>query len=73
MIEKKTFTPFTCLLRLNTLFPLIKKNRRNRLHNQLDKIYHRKYFMCTHLILNDLCNNYTIFITSCELICKVID
>ena len=70
--RNKTFTPLSHLLRLNNLFHLI-KNRSKRLQNQFNKTNHGKYFLYTPLILNGLCNNYTIFITSCEFICKVID
>ena len=68
----KAFTPFSCLLRLNNLFPLI-KNRSNKLQNQFNKIYHRKYTMYTPIILNGLCNNHTIFIAIVSFICKVIE
>ena len=70
--RNKTFTHLSHLLRLNNLFHLI-KIRSKRLQNQFNKTYHGKYIMYTPLISNGLCNNYIIFITICEFICKVID
>ena len=36
-------------------------------------MYHRKYIMCTPLILNGLCNNHTSFIAIVSFTCKVIE